>query len=116
MKWNKIKEDYPKAIALLWKWGNHPAVVSRQKHRLLYDFFDEQEIYITIELEVQYTREIDEDGDNPHYVPDGFSFDIHDKIKSLVAGGVYKTRTESEEEAFTKAFEILEEKLNSLKD
>lgn len=79
---------------------------------LFYDFFDKNSILISIEIEVQYTREMDEEGNNPHYVPEGFRYDIHDLRYNLGGGVMYKTRTETEACAFEDAFKILEDKLN----
>jgi len=121
MNWNKIKDKRPKAFALLGISRGYPPPSNMSDYecgtvfegqRLLYDFFDEQKIYVIVELEVQYTRELDEDGTNPHYVPDGFYYLIHDE-RQLAASGmkVYKDRSEAEADAFTDAFEILEEKL-----
>ncbi len=127
MNWTKIATDNPHAWKALNEWHNndssvfiidHPSVwadsspLDKWEIRHLYDFFDENHIFITIELEVQYTREIDEDGTNPHYEPDGFWYLIHD-THQLAASGmkVYKLRTEAEVDAFTDAFKILENKL-----
>ena len=81
--------------------------------RHLYDFFDDNHIYVTVSLEVQYTREIDEDGNNPHYVPEDFYFDIHDDRLHLVGGVGFKTRTKTEEMAFDAAFRVLDYKINN---
>jgi len=113
MNWELIKEKYPKAFRVFQEWGNHVASLSRQKKRLLYDFFDENEIWVIINLEIQYTRVIDEDDRNPHYVPEGFYYEINDNSYHLGGGGVFKTRREAETAAFMKAFEIFEEKLKN---
>jgi hypothetical protein len=127
MNWNKIATDNPHAWKALNEWHNndssvfiidHPSVwadsspLDKWEIRHLYEFLDEKHIFITIELEVQYTREIDEDGNNPHYVPDGFWYSIHDDSQLAASGlKVYKLRAEAEVDAFTDAFEILENKL-----
>jgi len=116
MNYKEISEKYPKAYNLLVK--NRESVYGIEYQgdgwyhtRDLYDFFDENEIWISIELEVQYTREEDEDGNNPHYVPEGFYYTIHNNSYHLGTGGEFPTRTEAEEAAFTKALSLLEDKL-----
>lgn len=84
--------------------------------RFLFDFFDAQGILIIIEPEFQYTREIDEDGDNPHYVPEEWGFRIHDLSKLLKTGGPFKNRSKTEETVWLKAFEILENRQNKAGD
>ena len=136
--WKDISEKCPKAWAKMLEWKDyleiniehlsneysgtigwwfddgvhhHVKMWRVYEPRNFYDFFDENKVYIDISLEVQYTREIDEDGTNPHYVPDGFYFDIHDERQQAATGGTFKTRIEAEEVAFTDAFEVLENKL-----
>ena len=89
MNFNLIKEKYPKSEALIDK--------CIRTDRDLYDFFDEQGIYINIvrweEAEVWAYRII-------IGIKEYISFEI-----------THPTRTEAEEQAFLKAFEILEDKL-----
>ena len=132
MNWKEIAEKCPNATDALFdkfdylefndKWelgwyykdGIHiwMAIWMPFDLRDLYDFFDGQEIFVWPSPEIQYTREIDEDDRNPHYVPEEWAYEIHDTAYELDIGYPYKTRQEAEEAAFTKAFEILEEKLN----
>ena len=109
MNWEKIREKYPKAWDLLIinhathnAWGeiDSPEVwdiskITSWELRHLYDFFDEQGIIIEIKW----------------YKTD-FRYNIwfNDYVRNAQHR---KTRTEAEEQAFLKAFEILEEKLSS---
>ena len=111
MNWLQISINYPKAFSKLEQWGNHPAVLSRQKKRLLYNFFDENKIFLWVEPEIQYTRDIDEDGNNPHYVVESWSYMIHNNRITLFSNSGFKNRTKAEGKAFTKAFGILNDKL-----
>ena len=108
MNWKEIEEKCPNGFGKLDVFSNSTGV---NHDRMLYDFFDENEIWVSMELEVQYTREVDTDDRNPHYVPEGFYYSINDNSYLLAGGGVFKSRTEAETAAFTKAFKILEEKL-----
>lgn len=128
MNWREIKKKYPKAYRKLRKWvylldptwynniseqydnksdaryefiqtlNNHTDCVFNQ-HRDLYDFFDEQDLII----QIHYNRE--------------FSFSTLLYTNYDPYNGEYfyyrhyKTRTHAEQEAFTKAFELLEERL-----
>ncbi len=83
MNWDKTKEKCPKSEALIDK--------CIRTDRDLYDFFDEQGIYLTTAH-----------GYKGFYVIIG-ELDWQ--------GDFYKTRTLAEEKAFEKAFEILEDKL-----
>jgi len=124
MNWENIKTKYPKAWIKLekyfaisidqdeeWKFGrliNEWCAADDSiyrcafENRTLYDFFDEQGVLITISL-YHYSETIlgwhYEIGDE-----DGFCLDDH-------SSEIYKSRTEAEEKAFGKAFEILENKL-----
>ena len=94
MNWNNIKEKYPKARELLSKYLSGRAEYCFEWNtRALYDFFDEQGIYISL-----------------HHLEDEFVYEIEDG-KDLNSSGEYEsTRTEAETRAFEKAFEILENK------
>ena len=121
MNWNKIKKKYPKAWGKLKNehsiafsvWDNEYRLISEDcagefsedkcsfNIRVLYDFFDEQGVYIIIDIEF-------------HNMKNRWDFtlldnDDYDLTKDNCYD--YKTRTEAEEQAFEKAFEILEEKL-----
>ena len=89
MNWKIIKEKYPKAYELALK-NSNPAFCDR----LLYDFFDSQGIYAIINRSP---------ADNEFF----WSIDIG---KDFCDGDYTNTRTEAEEQAFLKAFEILEDK------
>ncbi len=95
MDWNKIKEKHPKAWNKLISWQEGKfGFICRQ----LYDFFDEQGIIIIIEYGLPSATE--------EY---GFIPSIRAEWPPLES---YKTRTEAEEKAFEKAFEILNNKLD----
>ena len=124
MKWEDIKKNNPNAWSKLCSHRGWPIPEGISYYelsdifegkRLLYDFFDDNHIYIDISLEIQYTREIDEDDRNPHYVPEGFYYAINDDSYFLCGGGgqLFKTRKEAEEDSFTAAFELLEKKLSN---
>ena len=112
MNWEEISKKHPEALNELVKWLlslQHQCLVIDD--RALYDFFDEWKIFGWVSPEIQYTRIIDEDDKNPHYCIDEWGYDIHDDEFELAMDCKFKTRTEAEEAAFEKAFEILEEKL-----
>ena len=95
MNWTLIKEKCPKAFKKLkqdrpFDYHQHP--------RDLYDFFDEQGIYI----------EILKMFDGNYTTPTGFYFYIDDYTRDEYSAD---TRTLAEEQAFLKSFEILEDKL-----
>ena len=93
MNWNLIKEKYPKAHKYLF--DHCKVAIDIDKSRFLYDFFDEQGIYVIINRSP---------ADNEFF----WSIDIG---KDFCDGDYTNTRTEAEEQAFLKAFEILEDKL-----
>ena len=106
MDWKKIKEKYYLSYHYLlseWVFEWH-----YKSARDLYDFFDENEIYITITADYY--------GINEHN-PLSFSgskedvyywFNVDWRYEDDIE---YKTRAEAESVAFEKAFSILEEKL-----
>lgn len=98
MNWNKIKEKCPKGYEKYALWQNYQKIAPQKTFfiRDLYDFFDEQGIYIEIRFNI---------------FRQGFGFYIIGKWKPVLFSN-YNTRTEAEEKAFEKAFEILEDKLN----
>ena len=102
MNWKKILKDSPKAVGLM---------TSKAMFNDLLGFFDGQGIYILIGIHLEYTREIDEDGNNPHYVPETWNYTIHDNSDMLVFVGLKPNRNKATESAIEKAFEILEERL-----
>lgn len=112
MDWKKISKKYPKAFEAFsdWKFNGRKDLTPFmymaliKDVRILYDFFDENEIWITINADNI------KDYDYPGSIKKGeiyFWININwiyeDDIK-------YLTRTEAEEAAFNKAFEILEQK------
>ena len=119
MNWTLIKEKYPKAHKKLGEWLDWDKHLEKYQHLLhndrdLYDFFDEQGIYITVmydglaPFQAQITQEGKSENGSEYiwHLPD---FRFSDTWKNYYKK--YKTRTEAEEQAFLKAFSILEEKL-----
>ena len=74
-------------------------------------YLEENQIYTSSELEVQYTREIDEDGKNPHYVPEGWYCRINDDSYPLYTSEIHKTSDEAYKEAIEQAFKIRNKQL-----
>ncbi|MEA2015455.1 MAG: hypothetical protein U9O59_01850 [Actinomycetota bacterium] len=129
MNWKEINKKCPKAFDLFFEWfkGDPKAGITKKNFlkvndiimmggniRELYDFFDKQEIFGWVSPEIQYTRELDEDGINPHYVPEEWGHEIHDTAYKyeLDIDYSFTTRTEAEDAMFEEEFEILEGKLN----
>jgi len=110
MNRDEIKIKYPKSFDTLNEWMNNIVETDRigiwwnvlfsEIRGFLYDFFDEQKIYIEINF-------ID-------YEP-FFAWCISSKTESDLSRIMYGNRNQAEEQAFSKAFEILEEKLNESK-
>ena len=101
MNWTLIKEKYSKAFELMdmsfdifWEKDREA-----NKCRFLYDFFDEQGIII--DIAPTFSKEVD--GKTEFYIDWWI-----DDIPVAESREHYKTRTEAEEQAFLKAFEILE--------
>lgn len=103
MNWEEIDKTCPKAYAKVGEWFEDNIIYNSIRltectYRWLYDFFDGEGIYI--EFTIDKTR---------------FWFDIldenNDYLTSYEKNDCHDTRTEAEEQSFTKAFEILEEKL-----
>jgi hypothetical protein len=95
MNWKEIKTNQPTAYA---KYLKYPFPVNA---RPLFDFFDEQGINVFIDWMPDQT------GRGIEYL-----YKILDWECQQGDSGPYPTRREAEEQAFTKAFELLEEKLN----
>jgi len=100
MNWEEIKKENPKAFALLLKETTEYEIMDGEyihtdNLRSLYEFFDEQRIYITLK-----------------YV-DLWDYTISDGTGHLLDTDYdYKdTRQRSEAAAFTKSFQILEKRL-----
>ena len=110
MNWNKIKEQYPKAIELLddWVYENHPDIAFKNIFYFLEYFFDEQGIYIDVQPNL-----ITPDLINKRKLK--FSCEVYTNQGEFLyeecGKTFWDTRTEAEEKAFEKAFEILELKL-----
>ncbi len=110
MNWNKIKEKYPKAQKQFKKWVNKNVAwydgfcwdeqYGDFPERELYDFFDEQGIYIAVDI--YYSG-----GDGLRFL--AYNFQVKDMDIDFEVNE--STRTLAEEKAFEKAFEILEDKL-----
>ena len=92
MKWDEIKEKYPKCCRLSW---NYQILDFKYgTDRRLYDFFDEQGINVSVNAFL------------------GFDYRIYRKADTLASNEItFTTRIEAEEKAFEKAFGILEDKL-----
>lgn len=104
-----IMKQYPKSIALMrgnFKSSQIWKLQYMSNPRLLYDFFDSQGIYIGIVYQYCYNSL---DACDHYYFDWEIMFGVDDKI---ISSDVEEpTRTEAEEKAFEKAFEILERKL-----
>lgn len=88
MNWTQIGKDCPRAYDEAGGWG-----FMEENLRELYDFFDEREMYIIIDMYAGkfVSRILDPVG--------GFIF---------ISDGMYPTRTAAETAAFTAAFHALE--------
>lgn len=106
MNWEKIKTDYPKAYNkyIVWNCAKNPNCLSKECYdfniRDLFDFFDENDIYVDIEwvyLDNKLT----------------FNFNMLDRFNEhkRIDFNPRRTRIQAEEMAFTQAFEILNNKL-----
>ena len=105
MNWTEIKEKYPKASRLLINYYDIDDSLIGIRYfvedylaRNLYDFFDSQEIYVCIEYRYGTAS-----------LPRWYWMVKQDNAANEQDSS--QTRTEAEEKAFEKAFEILEDKL-----
>ena len=107
MNWKDIKESCPKAFKYAIDNSIHVMHTSIQlgQTRNLYDFFDENEIYILIGKNLLRGSEYFPDSDWWWNVTSGEATWIQAHSSS------YDTRTEAEQGAFEKAFEIMESKI-----
>jgi len=116
MNWNEIKEKYPESWNKLREWRKYIDYCETQDdlghyitdgvHRVgvwiyfnkrdLYDFFDEQHVYVV----VSYLA-------GSLFMIAGWTY----MINQSVCDRDFKTRIEAEEQAFLKAFEILEDRI-----
>lgn len=125
IKWNKIKELYPKSWDVLNYWfddfiGYDSILDVNDNSNLiilesnldksifpiyyLYDFFDSHELFISI----MYVNNLNRDNDKFKWEVSDLEMRIDRKIGNIVYG-----RTNAEKTAFEKAFEILEQQLQS---
>jgi len=101
MNWIKISKKYPKANNLFSKWIDGHGMIDYEM-RDLYDFFDEQKMWITIS---QSSNE-----------ECGTLYNTWEYLIEWLEGNTmneefFKTRKKAEQMAFEKAFEILENNL-----
>jgi len=105
-----IIKQYPKSIALMrgnFKSSQIWKLQYMSNPRLLYDFFDGQDIYIEIERDYDYVGRC---GEEIKYT-DTWNYNLVNQYGAIGYGEDFTTRTLAEEQAFLKAFEILEDKL-----
>ena len=117
MNWTQIQKDNPFAWEKLVGWHetelnyreiDHPdvwATASPPTHnelRHLYDFFDEQGVYVTINTTLMPLTT-----DSTRF----FEWYVETVHSGSTNAEIYNTRQEAEQEAFLKAFQILETKL-----
>lgn len=112
MNWQKIKTDYPKAYNkyIAWNCAKNPNCPSKECYdfniRDLFDFFDENKIYIHIEVDTMYDSE---KGSEEFICFNPMIITNHSVLctnsKSLFS------RCDAERSAFNEAFEILNNKL-----
>ena len=95
MNWREIQKKYPKAFDILIDWR----MLSTVGMRDLYDFFDGEGIYVSIECS----------GGCGEYRID-YEWVDYDKGDELVKSDWMLNRKIAEEAAFLKAFEILEQR------
>jgi len=105
MDWKQIQEQYPKSIGILSKGSQSGVWVLKYMSdaRLLYDFFDSQEIFVEIQVDA------DTNDDHQKYLD--FSYRIETYDFRITHGEDFNSRTQAEERAFLEAFVILERRL-----
>ena len=96
MNWQEIEEKYPESLKKVTNFSFHDYFYDEEyglpnEDRFLYDFFDEQNLFVAV---------------FPTYYLDAWEYTINGEGKKNL-GNI--KRTEAEEIAFLKAFEILEE-------
>ena len=101
MNWEEIRKKNPKAVNKMENWLNETKhhFVKKGQERLLYDFFDENDIFVEISIDKV----------------DGWFYDIFGCYNdgntfTIAENSKYLTRPKAETAAFEKAFEILENK------
>ena len=112
MNWKEIKEKCPRAFKFYTKkygfvdteiaQNNLLLMLGDDLDRRLYDFFDEQGIII--DIAPTFSKKVN--GKTEFYIDWWI-----DDMPAAESNKNYKTRAEAEEQAFIKAFEILENKL-----
>lgn len=118
MNWKEIEKNYDKAFSHACKWFvKTPDALGLRlmigfnmvPNRDLYDFFDENGIIIECSVSYDYDDVFTEQVKSIYE----WSYDIITiGIETIWESHRFKTRKEAEQEAFGKAFEILEQKLN----
>lgn len=136
LNWEKIYKDYPKAMNKLFNWLDTTEIKSEEgndfscfgqfldsceiayegfvwNYRNLYDFFDEQNLILTVEnsfyelftYRIMFIKNLDRE--NLSLMSD---FDNYEMKENTQCDGVYfKTRKEAEKKAFESLFKILED-------
>ena len=110
MNWSGVKEKYPKTWDKLYN-SEFDFYFNKDRdrndsNRFLYDFFDEQGIYINV-VRMWYFEDTIENS-----LHEFFDWEIIVEREFVGDSEVEEpTRTEAEEQAFIKAFEILEDRL-----
>lgn len=103
MNWLALSHKHPNTMVKFrnWAWQNNVGFEPHIRH--LYDFFDEQGIGVFVEWGIDQT-------DHGKLI---YRYKILHGEELNCALGLrhYSTRTEAEEQAFIRAFEILEQKL-----
>ena len=106
MDWIRIEKKFPKGYELVKEWLGDEGI---ECIRDLYDFFDEQRLHICITKDPQARNYWQT------YIWDCTAEEYKDSFYHWIKDGqgfpVFSTRTEAEEQAFEKAFQILEERL-----
>ena len=103
LQYHEIQSKYPKAWAKARRWQiDKGPTFTGGSPRWLFDFFDQQGIL----TEIRYLR-------SAEFFPTVWAY--HEGVDKLIPHGIdldaSTTRQEAESAAFTKAFELLEEKL-----
>lgn len=128
MNYNELKQNYPQAFDQFVNWyrkyfdlsmfsgfpkldlGLLEQIISDDNSNLtrdLYDFFDSEKVYVGVWPERDFVKKSIV---FMYSITNGKQHHILNDDTVYIAS--YDTRTEAEEAAFTKAFEILEQQLN----
>jgi len=110
MDWAKVKKIYPTSYKLFDKWnkkrGKFDFFNRLDNLRDLYDFFDDQGLYISV-IPVYLTKNI-------KWTFGGFGYCMNDD--DLDVDPLYDTRIEAEKIAFSEAFKIIHDRETYLKN